>query len=77
MQTKSNGRTLAVLFICDRCKSKAVLPYDECMKGETYDYLHNSTLPDGWAYHGGYNGPMLCPDCEKRYQDFMNMKKEV
>lgn len=70
IETKSRGRTLAILFACDRCKKQMVLPYSECMKGEHYDYLHNSALPDGWKDHG-YGGPVLCDNCQCDYERFM------
>ena len=75
METKSSGRTLAIIFTCNRCKEHKVLPYSECMKGETYEYLHNSTLPDGWKEHG-YGSQILCDKCQRDYEQFMRYTKE-
>ena len=73
IQTSGDGRTLAVLFTCSRCRAKTILPYEECMKGETYGYLHNSTLPEGWEYQ--IHGPLLCPKCAEEYHEFMRGAK--
>lgn len=69
MEYCSSGRELAVIFTCSRCKAKQVLLYKDVMKGEHYDYLRNSLLPDGWDSHG--YSQIFCPRCVKEYQDFM------
>ena len=70
IQTKSDGRELAIVFTCTRCKAQKVVPYEECMKGENYGYLHNAELPEGWFDHSSF-GPLLCYKCNLDYEEFM------
>lgn len=71
LQIRSQGRELTVKFNCFRCTRIEYLPYDKVMDGETYNYLHNSKLPDGWDTVG--YGTLLCPDCIAEYKVFMRM----
>lgn len=70
MKTEVNGRTIAVIFTCARCRKKETVPFGQCMKNESYNYLLHSTLPDGWREHAGSS--VLCPVCATEYRNFMS-----
>lgn len=76
IQTEGAGRELVVKFTCKRCGDIDYLPYDDCMKGEHYDYLHNSTLPVRWSKID-YPETLLCPECTKAYKVFMRQEVEL
>ena len=65
----SCGRELTIRFQCARCKRTTVEPYREVMKGEHYDYLSNSSLPEGWANLDTFR--ILCDECIGKFKEFM------
>ena len=38
---------------------------------EDYQGLYDLRPPEGWN-SGGFYYPLLCPDCKKAYEEFMN-----
>ena len=53
------GRTVMVQFECGRCGKKHLEPFG------------NYLAPEGWR-ENEKNTPLLCPECHKAYNEFMN-----
>ena len=69
METKSCGRELSVKYTCARCRKYVYLPYDDVMKGDHYNYLHNSLLPEGWSKLDTFR--IMCDECTDKFKKFM------
>ena len=74
MTTAEEGRELMIQFTCTRCKREAIERFVDVMKGEHYDYLRNSKLPEGWETIG--YGRIVCETCADAYEKFMKMEWE-
>lgn len=72
----NNGRTLLVKFTCYRCGNEHIDPLEahDNDTRESYGYLHYILPPPGWKEL--LHGPLLCPDCVRAYEIFMNNTKE-
>lgn len=70
---ETHGRKLLVEFKCRRCKKTTTRPLEECMKEqkECYRDLYDLKPPTEWE-DGGFFYPLLCPECSKAYNLFMN-----
>lgn len=53
------GRTLMIQFECGRCGKKHIEPFES--------YI----VPEGWREHER-KMPLLCPECHKAFNEFMN-----
>lgn len=74
---KGGGITLAVRFTCRRCGRTQIENLEDMDKGsESYGYLHNLKKPEGWD-NLHIHGPLLCPECNKAYDAFMQNEKEA
>lgn len=68
---ESHGRTICVQFRCYRCKTTAVKTLENSLsKTEPYRELYDLIPPQGWR-NGGFYYPLFCPDCAKKYDEFM------
>lgn len=73
----ADGRTLAVIFTCARCKEQRVElleAHDKDFGAETYGHLYRINPPSGWV--DLLHGPLLCQHCYAKYQKFMTMQEE-
>ena len=69
---EGHGRTIMVEFMCWRCKTRAYRPLKDCVPlDHGIRFMSDLRAPDKWE-DGGFYYPMLCPECAKKYQDFMN-----
>lgn len=68
---KTCNRELMIKFTCQRCGMWQIESLESCCKnsGVTYGYLHNIEPPKDWRQL--LHGPLLCPDCYKKYEQFM------
>ena len=62
------GRRLMIEFTCRRCEGTRVEPLEPLVDNDTYGYLHNIKLPEGWT---GFVGFPMCPTCTKELKEFM------
>ena len=72
METKADWRELMVQFTCSRCKAQRIEKYADVMKSETYGFLRNSELPEGWDTIG--YSRVVCGECKAAYDRFINME---
>lgn len=73
---EDDGCTLMVKFTCQRCGGIHLDKLEDMDKDpESYGYLHNLTLPEGWMRLGIFS-PLLCPECVRAYARFMQNEKE-
>lgn len=69
-ETKASGRELVIKFACRRCGTETYMPYKQAMENDTYGYLRNSKLPEGWQETGMWCG-VLCKECGEKLAEFM------
>lgn len=69
---EADGRKLMVQFTCTRCEATHTEPLElhKDDDHEHYGYLRAGIHPpSGWAEL--FHGPLLCPDCARDYEIFM------
>lgn len=68
---EGHGRRMMVEFMCWRCKQRVVRPLVDCLPkdGPVRD-MSDLKPPAGWQ-NGGFYYPTFCPDCAKKYDEFM------
>ena len=64
----AGGRIRAIAFHCKRCKTNQFEMITIEMAEYSEDNLQCYKAPDGWGEH---KGGLLCPDCNRKYQQFM------
>lgn len=67
------SETVGKLIECDRCGKTYFMPSDrkEVMDYNTIRIVDKyKAMPEGWKDHLEIG--LLCDDCEKKYQDFLN-----
>lgn len=65
------GRTIMVRFMCYRCKTTASRPLKDCLPSDSgVRDLSDLKPPANWR-NGGFYYPTFCPDCAKKYDEFM------
>ncbi len=72
-ELETHGRKLLVQFECYRCKTKIARAYKECVEEvaeSEFRGLYDLNPPKGWK-NGGFYYPLLCPECKKAYELFM------
>ena len=68
---RGHGRTLAVIFTCNRCGCEIVRALEDCLpKDGPPTGLHDLKPPSRWR-NGGFYYPTFCPDCAEKYDRFM------
>ena len=73
---EGHGRTIMVEFMCWRCKERAMRPLKDCLpKDGPAMGMSDLKPPPGWR-DGGFYYPTFCPDCAKKYDEFMNGKED-
>ncbi len=66
------GRKIVVEFKCRRCGVTATRPLKECLPSDgPMQGLYDLLAPKGW-HNGGFYYPLFCPDCGKKYYEFIN-----
>lgn len=68
-----NVRVIIVEFTCRRCGAKAYKRLPDCPPwGRTINVsdLYDLEAPENWR-NGGFYYPTFCPDCAKKYDEFM------
>ena len=65
-----NGRRLMIEFTCGRCGKKHIEPF-ALQYNKTEGNLQSYSPPKGWKDDSLYC-PMLCAECNKQYEAFLN-----
>lgn len=66
-----HGRRIMVEFMCWRCKQRVVRPLKDCLPSDgPARNLSDMKPPADWR-NGGFYYPTFCPDCAKKYDEFM------
>lgn len=67
------SETIGKLVECDRCQKSHFVPSHEVKvmrDGALITINQYDEMPEGWKYHMDVG--LLCDDCEKLYEDFLN-----
>ena len=73
-EIKIKGRRLLVEFTCGRCGATALVPYEHSDNFSVRSNVQTNHLPQGWRTElPGL--PLLCSDCKKALQEFMNKER--
>ena len=67
-ELKARGREVMVAYTCSRCGAQVFYPLKDMLEKESYGYLHNTKLPNGWHE---VNSSLLCHDCSEAFARFM------
>ena len=68
---EGHGRRVLIEFMCYRCKTKVVRALKDCNPTDGPPMnMSDYRPPAGWR-NGGFYYPTFCPDCAKKYDEFM------
>lgn len=68
---EGHGRRVLIEFMCWRCKTRETRPLKDCLPREhPINNMSDLVPPHGWR-NGGFYYPTFCPDCAKKYDEFM------
>lgn len=71
------GRKILVEFTCRRCGAKACRPLKDAMPTDAPpSHMSNFRAPSDWR-DGGFYYSTFCPDCAKKYDEFMRGEDNV
>lgn len=70
-ELEADGRALAVIFTCGRCKKTETVKMKDCISEQYSPYLRQLNLPSGWK-ESWSNSKILCPECSEAYKQFMS-----
>lgn len=65
------GRTLMVHFRCYRCKKTVERPLKDSLPRDCPVRTLSDLIPPKEWRDGGFYYPTFCPDCAKKYDQFM------
>lgn len=68
---EGHGRTIMVEFMCWRCKMRAYRPLKDSIPTDgPMVSMADLKPPKNWR-NGGFYYPTFCPECAKKYDEFM------
>ena len=73
---EGHGRRVLIEFMCYRCKTKATRPLKDCRPSDGPPMNMSDYKPPADWRNGGFHYPTFCPDCAKKYDEFMKGETE-
>ena len=68
---EGHGRRMMVEFMCQRCKTREVRPLVDCLPTDAPARGMSDLKPPKEWRDGGFYYPTFCPNCAKKYDEFM------
>lgn len=73
---EGHGRTIMVEFKCWRCNTLVCRPLKDALPSDGPMMNLSDLRPPAEWRNGGFYYPTFCPDCAKKYDEFMKGDKE-